>query len=177
MKHIYKPSENESGVMAQGYIKLLPNDGLVLEYMRRNLDIMKELVRSFPEEKLTYRFAEGEWTIKEILGHVIDTERIFSYRALRFARNDTTSLPGFEQDDYVPYARSNERSLDDILEEYATVRSSTLALFEQFDDDALSRTGIASGELAAHFGNGITGFVQGFDEFGTIGAEIVPQAR
>jgi hypothetical protein len=100
-----------------------------------------------PEEKLSYRYAEGKWTIKEIMAHLIDDERIYAYRALRFARNDQTELPGFDQDDYAIESAANERSLDDLLEEFAAVRRSTIALFNSFDERVWTRSGVASGNV------------------------------
>ncbi len=86
------------------YIGLLPDDGLVLQHLLNNLKATKELVLSLPKERLTSRSAHDKWTIKEILVHIIDDERIYVYRALRFARNDTTELPGFDQDAYTMYS-------------------------------------------------------------------------
>ena len=94
-----------------------------------------------------FRYAEGKWTIKEILMHIVDDERVYAYRALRFARNDKTELPGFEQDDYARYSGANERSVGDILEEFATVRCATVSLFQGFDSAALVRSGIADGQV------------------------------
>jgi uncharacterized damage-inducible protein DinB len=99
---------------------------------------------SLPEEKLTYRYAKNKWTIKEILVHIIDDERIYAYRALCFARNDKTELPGFEQDDYALFSNANERSIENILNEYEAVRNATITLFESFDEAALLRKGIAN---------------------------------
>jgi hypothetical protein len=104
-------------------------------------------MRAVPEEKLSYRYAEGKWTIKEIMAHLIDDERIYAYRALRFARNDQTELPGFDQDDYAIESAANERSLDDLLEEFAAVRRSTIALFNSFDERVWTRSGVASGNV------------------------------
>jgi len=91
-----------------------------------------------------HRYAPGKWTIKEVVQHVIDSERVFAYRALRFARNDATPLPGFEQDDYVPASESWRRSMSDLLEEAATVRASLIALYRSFTPAMLARRGIAS---------------------------------
>lgn len=145
MKKIQKPEAGEYAPYAIMYIELLPDDGLVLQHLQDNLRMVKDLVRSQPEAKLTSRCAEGEWTIKEILVHVIDVERIFAYRALRFARNDCTELPGFEQDDYVAYSGANERSIEDVLEELTAVRTATIALFKSFDEEAMKRSGLSSG--------------------------------
>ena len=144
---IPKPEEGEYAPYTMMYIGLLPDDGRVLDHMQGNLENTIAFIRSFPTEKLTYRITIGEWTIKEILVHIIDDERIYCYRALRFARNDQNELPGFEQDDYVPYSRANERDLDEILAEFRVVRAGTLALFNSLDDDALMRQGIGSGHV------------------------------
>ena len=149
MKKIPKPAEGEYAPYTIAYISLLPGDGSVLDRLKDNCTAFENFVLSLPEHKLTYRYAAGKWTIKEILVHIMDTERIFAYRALRFARNDKTALPGYEQDDYVPCSRADERSLSDILSEYAAVRSSTLALFESFRDEDYFRSGIANGNPAS----------------------------
>ncbi|MCB0164113.1 MAG: DinB family protein [Anaerolineae bacterium] len=147
MKRIPKPQEDEYAPYAIMYIGLLPDDELVLAHLQDNLQMMLDFIRSFPAEQLSYRWTEGEWTIKEILVHVSDDERIYAYRALRFARGDTTELPGFEQDDYVPYSKANERDIEDILAEYSSVRQATLTLFRSFDAEALERAGVANGHL------------------------------
>src|SRR5678816_3886502 len=99
MRTIEKPKDGEFPPYANMYIRLLPGDGLLLKHLQDNFIATKELILSMNEEKLNYRYAENKWTIKEILVHIIDDERIYAYRALRFARNDQTELPGFEQDD------------------------------------------------------------------------------
>jgi hypothetical protein len=147
MKAIQKPLEGEYAPYAIMYISLLPDDGLVLTHLADNLQTTTAFIRSFPAEKLSHRWAEGEWTIKEILVHVSDTERIYSYRALRFARNDATPLPGYNQDDYVPYSGANERPLEDILAEFTAVRQATLTLFNSLEEEAFTRGGVASEHL------------------------------
>jgi uncharacterized damage-inducible protein DinB len=145
MKKIEKPKEGEYAPYAIRYIGLLPDDGLVLNHLQDNVKATTDFILSLPEEKLTYRYAEDKWTIKDILVHVIDDERIYAYRALRFARNDKTELSGFEQDDYALHSGANERAIEDILEELAAVRNSTISLFNNLDDQALMRTGVADG--------------------------------
>lgn len=88
-----------------------------------------------------YSYAEGKWTIKEMVLHLIDSERIFNYRALRFARNDATVLTGFDQDTYVPNSAASERSAVSLIREYNTVRDATISLFEGFNEEHLSRLG------------------------------------
>ncbi len=147
MKKITKPQAGEYAPYTIMYIGLLPDDGLVLQHLQNNLQATKALILSLPEEKLLYRYAEGKWTIKEILAHLSDDERIYAYRALRFARNDKTELPGFEQDDYARYSGANARTREDLLEELATVRNATISLFESFGDEALLRAGMADGKI------------------------------
>jgi uncharacterized damage-inducible protein DinB len=147
MKRIEKPEEGEYAPYAIMYIGLLPDDGLVLKHLEDNLRATKEFILSLPEEKLTFRYAGGKWTIKEILAHVVDDERIYAYRALRFARNDKTELPGFEQDVFAIHSGANERDVKDILKEFATVRRATISLFEGFNDGALLRAGVADGKV------------------------------
>jgi uncharacterized damage-inducible protein DinB len=144
MRSIEKPKDGEFPPYANMYIQLLPGDGQLLKHLKNNFIATKELILSLPEGKLNYRYAENKWTIKEIMVHIIDDERIYAYRALRFARNDETELPGFEQDDYVLYSRANERSIENIMEEYEAVRSSTIALFDGLPEDSFLRMGIAN---------------------------------
>src|SRR5947209_16733012 len=145
MKKIPKPQAGEYAPYTIMYISLLPDDGLVLHHLQNNLKTVQQLVRSQPEEKLTSRCAEGEWTIKEILAHIIDTERIFAYRALRFARNDTTELAGFDQDAYAEYSGANVRRIEDLLEELTAVRTATIALFKSFDEEVMKKSGLSNG--------------------------------
>jgi len=147
MKLIPKPIVGEYAPYTIMYINLLPDDGLILKHLRDNLENTVRFIRLLPEGKLTTRHAEGEWTIKEILVHVVDDERIYCYRALRFARNDTTELPGFEQDEYVPYSGANHREIEAIIEEFISVRRATITFFESLDEEALIRKGIGSGNI------------------------------
>jgi uncharacterized damage-inducible protein DinB len=147
MKKIEKPTEGEYAPYTIKYISLLPDDKNVLFHLKNNSKAVKELILSLPKEKLLYRYAEDKWTIKEILVHIIDDERIYAYRALRVARYDNTELPGFEQDDFAKYSNANERCLDSIFEEYEAVRNSTIAMFNSFKDDALARKGISDGKV------------------------------
>jgi uncharacterized damage-inducible protein DinB len=147
MRKIEKPGEGEYAPYTMMYIGLLPDDGLVLKHLEDNLKATTDFILSLPEERLASRYAEGKWTIKEILVHLIDDERIYAYRALRFARNDQTELPGFEQDAYAARSGANERDVRDILQEFAAVRRATISLFEGLDDAALLRAGVADGKV------------------------------
>ena len=148
MRTIEKPKDGEFPPYADMYIRLLPDDGLLLKHLEDNFIATKELILSLNEEKLNYRYAANKWTIKEILVHIIDDERIYAYRALRFARNDKTELPGFEQDDYTFHSQANTRSLESILGEYEAVRYATIALFNGLPEDAFLRRGTANNNKA-----------------------------
>ncbi len=103
------------------------------------------LLYTLSDEQGNYRYAPGKWSIKEMLGHLIDAERVFSCRALRFARDDSTPLPSFEQDDYVRSANFADRRLADLIEEFVCVRRATVWLFRTLSPEAWMRRGVASG--------------------------------
>lgn len=137
--------ESEYNPYYKGYIEPVTATGkTIIEVLIENKEIFIEALSSFPNEKLEYRYAEGKWTIKDILQHLIDAERVFCYRAMRFARNDQTPLPGFEQDDYVKVFDANHRDIKDMIEEFSHLRNSTIALFKSFDSESLKRIGTAS---------------------------------
>lgn len=104
-----------------------------------------DLIDSLSDEKLNFAYAKNKWTIKEVIVHLIDAERIFSYRALRFARNDKTDLSGFEENDYVSFSEANKRSKGDLIAEFKAVRISTISLFQSFSDEMLLRIGTIGG--------------------------------
>ena len=145
MIYVSKPEPGEYAPYARMYIDLLPDDGRVLEHLQDNVQVVEELLIVLPDTLLSTPCAEGEWTIKEILVHVIDTERIFAYRALRFARNDPTELSGFDQDTYAAASNANARDIEDILNELTAVRMATIALFKSFSEETFLTSGIANG--------------------------------
>jgi len=122
-------------------MSLVPDDGQILEHLKENFQKVKEFIYSLPQEKLFYRYAADKWSIKEILVHIVDDERIYAYRALRFARNEQQNLIGFDQDEYAKYSQADTRDLDNIFEEYEAVRNSTIALFNGLPEDSLTRMG------------------------------------
>lgn len=148
MKLIEKPKKGEYPPYAKMYIKLVPGDGMILQHLKNNFRAIKNFILSLPAQKLIYKYAEGKWTIKEMLVHIIDDERIYAYRAMCFARNEKTKLPGFEQDAYAFYSNANERAIKNILEEYEAVRNATITLFNGLTDEALLRKGIANKKKA-----------------------------
>ena len=127
----------------KNYVKQIEETDL-LQALRISGHRCLELIHAIPEEKADYRYADGKWTIRELLCHMIDGERIFTYRALRFARNDKTPLSGFEENDYAPQANASDRSLQKIAAEMAHLRSSTIDLFESFTPEMLIRKGMAN---------------------------------
>ena len=126
------------------YINQVSGEYTLVEELEISVHRLIKFVQNIPMDKFDYRYAEGKWTIKDILQHLIDTERIFAYRALRFARNDKTELPGFEENDYVDQANANQRSIQYLLSELAVVRQATVSLFKSFSNEELLRKGIAS---------------------------------
>ncbi len=136
-------SENEYSTFNATYIKAAGEVDLI-EELEICLHEFIRFVQNIPMEKFDYRYAEGKWTIKEIIQHIIDTERIFAYRALRISRNDTTPLPGFEENDFAKNTEGNLRSLQDLLTELSAVRHSNLLLFKSFSENQLKRVGVAS---------------------------------
>mgnify|MGYP001103818199 CR=1 FL=1 len=137
-------SSSEYNPFYQTYVMALGNVELV-EELNRGKDTLLSLFEEIPEEKLNYAYAEGKWSLAEVLVHMIDTERIFQYRALCIARNDKTPLPGFDQDTYVPFSNAANRTKIDLMEEFKAVRDSTISLFKSFDEEAIKRVGVASG--------------------------------
>ena len=103
------------------------------------------LLSSVPSDLEEYRYEPGKWSVREVVGHLIDTERIFAFRALAFARGDTVSLPGMDQDEYASMSNAASRPLAELAAEFAAVRTATVALFNSFSADAWSRVGLASG--------------------------------
>lgn len=138
-----RPAPSSYGNYYKNYIALVKQDDLfkALDESVKNL----EFWRSIPEEKGGFRYAEGKWSIKELLQHIIDTERIFSYRALAFARGEKTALPGYDENEYADNYLVNSRTLKEMVNELELVRKSTIALFTSFDKSVLDNVGKASG--------------------------------
>ena len=137
-------SPNEHHPHYSQYIDLVPKEESLVQALHSGRDQTVDFFESLDETKINYRYAEGKWTPKEILMHLIDTERVFTYRALRFARKDTTPLQGFDQDDYIRPSKVYSRSLASLVAEFKSVRASTLSLFEFMDEDMLKSIGVAS---------------------------------
>jgi hypothetical protein len=143
METAVRPAADEYAPYYGSYVRLVP-DGPIVETLRNQISETMATLNALPEAKGDHRYQPDKWSIKEVLGHVIDGERIFSYRALRFARRDETPLPGFEQNLYVPAAAFGRRTLRSLLDEFGAVREATVHLYRHLDEEALSRSGIAS---------------------------------
>lgn len=138
-----RPGLDEVPEYYSRYLEYIP-DGAILDRLADQLDTTIRVVDGLgvgPD----HRYAPGKWSVREVLVHLADTERVFGYRALRIARGDETPLPGFEQDDYVASEDLGHRPLDDVVAELRAVRAATVALYRGLTDDALVRTGTASG--------------------------------
>lgn len=135
---------NEYPPYYQSYISRVRGD--LMKILMQQMEDLPRFMMQFSEAQLHYRYAAGKWSPKEVLGHLIDTERIMAYRALRFTRKDQTPLPGFEENDYVQQADFNTRSIEALCAEFETMRMSHLFLFDTFNKDNLNARGQASGQ-------------------------------
>lgn len=145
MTHLFsRPAAGEYAPYYDRYIGIVP-EGDILEILEQQVGETVALFREMPEETGNFAYAEGKWTAKELFGHVVDTERIFAYRGLCFARGDQTPLPGFEQDDYVVTGGFDARSCADLADEFEYVRRSNLVLFSSWNAEAQMRVGHGSG--------------------------------
>lgn len=140
-----RPDIEKIPLYYKGYVEGIPGDKELLPMLIDSRDEFIALLDDIPEEKGTYAYTTGKWTIKEMIGHICDAERVFSYRALRFGRGDMTDLPGFEQDDYVVSSRANDRPIADHRTEFMNIRNSTIDLFNGYSEKELLRFGSANG--------------------------------
>lgn len=139
-----RPAADEHIPYYGKYIALVPESEAVAA-LEAQLEDMLPFLRSLGEGRGTLRYAPGKWSIKEVIGHLIDSERVFAYRAMRIARADRTPLPGFDENTYVPAARFDRLTLGTLVDELELVRRSNLALFRGLDEDAWVRRGTANG--------------------------------
>ncbi|TXD47153.1 DinB family protein [Polaribacter sp. IC073] len=138
-------SKTEYAPYFEQYIQLVSiNETSIIENLKSSQKDFDNLLRNLTKEKHNFSYALGKWTLKELIQHVIDTERIFCYRALCFARNDKTSLPGFDQDIFVANDNVSKRDYYELLDEMAVLRKSSIQLYKSFSDEALLRIGVAS---------------------------------
>jgi uncharacterized damage-inducible protein DinB len=138
-----KPAPTEHAPEFSNYVALVA-EGDIIQTLEQQIENSLSLLRTIPSDKANFRYAPDKWSVKQLLGHLIDSERIFSYRALSFARNDQAPLPGYEQNDYVREADFDSRNLADMVEEYATVRRATIQLFRPLNETEWLRHGKAN---------------------------------
>jgi hypothetical protein len=149
MINIPQPAEGQFHPSAAGYVSatarsLAASGSSVQDMLEQQASRFTALFAGVDPSIASYAYAPGKWTLAESIVHVADTERVFAYRLLRIARGDSTPLPGFDQDAWVPESRSSQRSLDSVLAEFKAVRHATLALVHSLDELALSKMGTAS---------------------------------
>ncbi|MES2561023.1 MAG: DinB family protein [Bacteroidota bacterium] len=145
MTAIARPVQGTYPPYFDTYISLVKGEDIYIELYQAYMDTM-ELVTSLDPETLHYRYAEGKWTILDILQHVMDTERIFCYRALCFARKESQALPGFEENDYAASGNATGRNINDMVREFSLLRASTIELFKSFTAEMMDQSGNANGK-------------------------------
>jgi DinB family protein len=138
-----RPLENEYAPYFHNYVSQAPEED-ILPAMRSQVDALDVLLDGVTPDRETYRYAEGKWSIREIVGHLIDGERTFGYRVLCIARGDTQNLPGFDQDQYMLTAPFDRIDLEDLLSEFRLVRLSNMAMLRTLDEAAWTRMGTAN---------------------------------
>ena len=138
-----RPDASEYAPYYERYIALVPGDNVIVALETQRLH-MVQVLSARSEREGNFRYGPGKWSVKEVVGHLADSERVFAYRAMRIARGDRTPLSGFEQDDYVRSGGFGERRLTDLAEEFAAVRSGSIALFRSLNEPAWSRRGVAN---------------------------------
>jgi DinB family protein len=138
-----RPTAGEYAPYYEKYVSLV-SEGDILAILEKQALALAALLSQRHEADGDLRYAPAKWSVREVLGHVIDTERVFAYRALRIARNDRTPIEGFEQDDYVKYGPFGQCSLAGLVEEFTSVRMATVSLFRELDEAAWVRRGVAN---------------------------------
>ncbi|MCC6803549.1 MAG: DinB family protein [Anaerolineae bacterium] len=149
MPMIARPQPDEFAPYYAGYIQRVPDGIDIFAVLSRQPDDLRALLQNVGDEQANARPAPGEWSIKEVVGHVCDTERVFAYRAMRVARGDMTALPGFDQDDYVRATDFNARTLPDLVDEFAAQRRANVFCFQPLTEDETTRRGTASSKLVS----------------------------
>ena len=144
MSYTLRPAADEYVDIFGRYIVRVP-DGDIIDILRRQAHDTTARLRGLPDTRAEWAYAPDKWTIKEVVGHLADVERVMSYRALRFAREDATPLPSFDENTWTPAGRFGERSLDNLLDDFMAVRNATVSLFDGIPADAWTRRGTFSG--------------------------------
>jgi len=138
-----RPEPSEYAPYYEGYVSLVPETDII-PVLENQIQELRSLIAAVPEERGGYAYAPGKWTIKELLSHLIDGERIFAYRALRISRGDETPIEGFDQDPYIEHSHANDRSFSSLVEEFDLTRRANMAMFRNMRDADWERSGTAS---------------------------------
>jgi DinB family protein len=138
-----RPASNEHAEHFAGYIGQVP-DGDLVQTLERHGKEFAEFLGAIPKSKHDFAYGPGKWTVKEMIGHISDTERVFAYRAMRIGRGDTTPLPGFDENAWVPMSGARDRTLADLIAECQAVRAASVVLFQHLSPEAIARRGTAS---------------------------------
>lgn len=144
MSALPRPEATEHAAYYGRYIALVPDGDILLTLRSQLEDTLAVLGRVTPDRE-TFRYAEGKWSVREVVGHVVDTERLFAFRALAMARSDDAELPGMEQDEWASHSNAHERTLQDLTDEWVAVRRANVHMFESFTPEMGARRGVASG--------------------------------
>lgn len=141
---VEQPAENEYAEYYAGYVRRVPEGADIFELFAQQIETLQNLLSPLTAEQANFRHGPTEWSIKEVVGHVNDVERVFAYRALRISRNDQAPLAGFEQDDYVRESNFSERTLSDLMEEFGLIRRANILAFNRLSPEAVLRCGTAN---------------------------------
>jgi hypothetical protein len=150
-----KPSPTTYPEYFKRYVDQVPEEDLSTAFSNQ-LSVINKLLNSITEEKSMYAYDTGKWSLKELLQHMIDTERIFNYRALCIARKETVSLPGFDENTYAANSNANNRTWEDMVDEFLTVRRSTEFLYKSFSDEVLDHSGLSNNKPTTVLSLGFT---------------------
>ena len=138
-----RPNREDYSGFNETYVSLVPEEDIIQAF-RESVKSTDEFLKSIPKEKYEYYYAPGKWTIKQMLQHVIDAERVFAYRALCIARGEKQNLPGFDENQYAAAADGNQRDFSDLVEEFRTVRNSNIMMFEKFTPEMMNGRGLSN---------------------------------
>ena len=142
-RHIDKPAQDAIPPFYRGYVAEI-EEGELLAALRAEQILLRDMLRTLGEERAEHRYAEGKWSVKELLSHLLDAERVFAFRALCFARGERQALPGFDENEYVASSRADTRSLASLCEELEHLRAATIVMFETFGEAQLDLVGTAN---------------------------------
>ncbi|HET6528647.1 MAG TPA: DinB family protein [Balneolaceae bacterium] len=139
-----QPTSDEYGDSYKGYVSLVNSKNVITALLQQGQKLTA-LIHTLSSKQADYRYAEGKWSVRQVLGHLIDTERVMAYRALCISRGDKTPLPGFDQDKYMDHAHFEERDLQSLAAEYDALRNADISMFSSFNQEQAQRSGTASG--------------------------------